>query len=96
MAANGALSLGAPNEPTFKHKFTRSIAGPNHDFFTAVTSSGYIAFDWLGAQLSSPCDPLSGVDTEKAKTPTQIPMNNHIIILSMAYYASIMQCIKAL
>jgi hypothetical protein len=70
MAANGALSLGEPNEPTFKHKFTRVVAGFHHDFFTAVTSSGstcYIAFDWQGVQLTNPCDPLSGVDEENAK-----------------------------
>ena len=72
MAGNGALSLGVPNEPTYKHKFTRSYAGPLlvHYFFTAVTSSGstcYIAFDVAGAQLTNPCDPLSTDDQEHAK-----------------------------
>ena len=76
MDANGALSLGVPNEPTFKHKFTRTVAGPHHDYFTAVTSSGstcYIAFDWQGVQLTNPCAPLSAVDEENAKLQLRFP-----------------------
>ena len=76
MSAEGTLSLGVPNEPTFKHRYTRTIAGPHHDYFTAVTSSGsrcYIAFDWQGAQLASPCDPLSAVDEENAKIQLTFP-----------------------
>ena len=76
MDAAGALSLGAPNEPTFKHKYTRTSADVAHDYLTAVTSSGstcYIAFDWTGAQLASPCDPLSGVDEQNAKIQIKFP-----------------------
>ena len=76
MDAAGALSLGVPNEPTFKHRYTRTSADVAHDYLTAVTSSGstcYIAFDWQGAQLASPCDPLSGVDEQNAKIQITFP-----------------------
>ena len=76
MDAAGALSLGVPNEPTFKHRYTRTAADVAHDYFTAVTSSGsrcYIAFDWQGAQLTSPCDPLSDVDRKNAKIQITFP-----------------------
>ena len=70
MDAGGALTLGLPNEPTYKHKFTRALAGPYHDYLKAVTSSGstcYFAFDWQGIQLADPCDPLSAQEAEEAK-----------------------------
>jgi hypothetical protein len=96
MAANGALSLGEPNEPTYKHKFTRIVAGPHHDFYTAVTSSGstcYIAFDWQGVQLTSPCDPLSGIDEENAKlqlsSHEQFLASVHQSTLNEMYYTGI-------
>ena len=76
MDAAGALSLGVPNESTFKYKYTRTSADVAHDYLTAVTSSGstcYIAFDWTGAQLASPCDPLSGVDEQNAKIQITFP-----------------------
>ena len=75
MNAGGTLSLGVPNELTFKHRYTSTAAG-FYSYFTAVTSSGsrcYIAFDWQGAQLASPCDPLSDVDQENAKIQITFP-----------------------
>ena len=76
MDAAGALSLGVPNEPTFKHRYTRTAADGVNNYFTAVTSSGskcYIAFHWTGAQLASPCHPLSGVDEQHAKLQITFP-----------------------
>ena len=75
MNAEGTLSLGVPNEPTFKHRYTTAGVDTFHNYLTAVTSSGsrcYIAFDWQGAQLASPCDPLSGADQENAKIQIRI------------------------
>lgn len=70
MDSAGALTLGVPNEPTYKHKFTRTAAGPYHDHLKAVTSSGstcYFAFTWQGTQLANPCDPLGAQAAEDAK-----------------------------
>lgn len=76
MGSGGALSLGETNEPTFKHKYTRTASGL-YDHFSAVTSSGstcYITFDWLGAQLTTCSEsPLGGTDAENAKLQIRFP-----------------------
>ena len=75
MGSGGALSLGVRNEPTFKHRFTRTAAG-FHSYFTTVTLSGstcYTGFDWQGVQLANPCAPLSGPDEQNAKVQIRFP-----------------------